>query len=284
MNISIWKLETGLNRYTIRVTNSTFRSSFMLDDVKNSFTGYAVLIVLASGLISFNAFAEQAPGNDDSAQSSSPMKPLTNFEKMELHHRRYTAAANNMAQIVKQLNQKIQEVSLAAKTAEAKDNSQNRRQLETKLRQLENAGATSSVQYSQLHAQMQNEYRNYMALSNDLKDRYDTAKDIKNQENSAGSKEKPKKTRESKAKEAKETKEAKEIKESKARGEVKGARVKETRIEDTQAKLLSSSSSKDPRVMDLDPNEVRARRDGIKSPASTAVPASTPGPTLNIVQ
>ena len=65
------------------------------------------------------------------------MKPLTNFEKMELHHRRYTTAANSMAQLVKQLNQKIQEVSLAAKTAEAKDNSHNRRQLETKLRQLE---------------------------------------------------------------------------------------------------------------------------------------------------
>src|SRR5690349_18562864 len=157
----------------------------MLDDVKNSFTGYAVLIALVFGFISPNAFAEQAPGNDESEQSSPTMKPLTNFEKMELHHRRYTAAANNMAQLVKQLNQKIQEVSLAAKTAEAKDNSQNRRQLETKLRQLENASATSSIQYSQLQAQMQNEYRNYMSLSNDLKDRYDTAKDSKNPENAA---------------------------------------------------------------------------------------------------
>jgi hypothetical protein len=251
----------------------------MLDDVKNPFTGYAVLMALVLGFISPSAFAEQAPANDESGQSSPAMKPLTNFEKMELHHRRYTAAANNMAQLVKQLNQKIQEVSLAAKTAEAKDNSQNRRQLENKLRQLENAGATSSIQYSQLQAQMQNEYRNYISLSNDLKDRYDTAKDLKHQENAASSKEKPKKAREPKAKEAKETKEAKE---SKARGEVKSARVKETRIEDTQ--LLSSSPSKDPRVMDLDPNEVRARRDGIKSPASAAVPASAPGPTLNIVQ
>lgn len=265
----------------------------MLDDVKTSFAGYAVLMILVSGLISFNAFAEQAPGNDESEQSSAPMKPLTNFEKMELHHRRYTAAANSMAQLVKQLSQKIQEVSLAAKTAEAKDNSQNRRQLETKLRQLENAGATSSIQYSQLQAQMQNEYRNYMALSNDLKDRYDVAKDLKNQENpardAAGSKERPKKPREPKAKEAKETKakeikETKDIGESKARGEAKNAGVKETRIEDAQTKLLSSSASKDPRVMNLNPNEVRARRDGIKSPASVPVPALAPGPTLNIVQ
>jgi len=259
----------------------------MLDNVKTSFAGYAVLMILVSGLISFNAFAEQVPGNDESEQSSAPMKPLTNFEKMELHHRRYTAAANSMAQLVKQLSQKIQEVSLAAKTAEAKDNSQNRRLLETKLRQLENAGATSSIQYSQLQAQMQNEYRNYMALSNHLKDRYDIANDLKNQENpagdAAGSKERPKKPREPKAKEtgAKETKEAKE---SKARGEAKNARVKETRIEDAQTKLLSSSAAKDPRVMNLDPNEVRARRDGIKSPASVPVPALAPAPTLNIVR
>jgi chromosome segregation ATPase len=251
----------------------------MLDDVKNSFTSYAVLIALVFGFISPNAFAEQAAGNDESEQSSPTMKPLTNFEKMELHHRRYTAAANNMAQLVKQLNQKIQEVSLAAKTAEAKDNSQNRRQLETKLRQLENASATSSIQYSQLQAQMQNEYRNYMSLSNDLKDRYDTAKDSKNPENAArdatDSKEKARRNKELKAKESKE---------AKVRGDAKNIKVKETRTEDAQAKLLSSSPSRDPRVMDLDPNEVRARRDGIKSPASAAVPASGPGPTLNIVQ
>jgi len=258
----------------------------MLYDVKSLFAGYAASMALVFGFISFNAFAEQAPENDELEQSSLPMKPLTNFEKMELHHRRYTTAANNMAQLVRQLNQKIQEVSLAAKTAEAKDNSHNRRQLETKLRQLENASATSGIQYSQLQSQMQNEYRNYMALSNDLKDRYDLVKDSKNRENTArdatGSKEKAKKAREPKGKE----KEAKEAKESKARSESKGTqntKAKETRTEDAQARLLSSPSRKDPRVMDLDPNEVRARRDGIKSPASAVVPGSAPGPTLNIV-
>jgi hypothetical protein len=277
------KLEIGssLNRDTIRVKNSTIRSSFMLYGVKNLLTGYAVSMTLLFGFISPDAFAEQAPENGESGQSASPMKPLTNFERMELHHRRYTAAANNMAQLVRQLNQKIQEVSLAAKTAEAKDNSQNRRQLESKLRQLENASATSGIQYSQLQAQMQNEYRNYMALSNNLKDRYDVAKDLKNREDVSGdaasSKEKPKKAREPKAKEIS------EAKESKARAEAKNTKVKDTRIEDAKARLLSSSPAKDPRVLDLDPNEVRARRDGIKNPASTLVPGSAPGPTLNIV-
>jgi hypothetical protein len=256
----------------------------MLYGVKSLFAGYAASMALVFGFVSFNAFAEQAPANDELEQSSSPMKPLTNFEKMELHHRRYATAANNMAQLVRQLNQKIQEVSLAAKTAEAKDNSHNRRQLETKLRQLENASATSGIQYSQLQSQMQNEYRNYMALSNDLKDRYDVAKDSRNRENvtrdATGSKEKAKKDREPKVKEAK------EAKESMARSEAKNTqntKVKETRTEDAQVRLLSSPSKKDPRVMDLDPNEVRARRDGIKSPASAVVPGSAPGPTLNIV-
>ena len=66
-----------------------------------------------------------------SEQTSHPIgERLTDFETMEVHHRRYSAAANNMAQLFKQLNQKIQEVSLAAKTFEAKNNSHNRRLLE----------------------------------------------------------------------------------------------------------------------------------------------------------
>src|SRR5690348_5275375 len=125
-----------------------------------------VWIALAVGLASSIAEAEQAsPADKASAQQPhlANEPPLTNFEKMELHHHRYTTAANNMAQLLKQLNQKAQEVALAARVAEAKDSSQNRRQLELKLRQLDNVSSTYAIQYSQLQAQMQNEYRNYMA-------------------------------------------------------------------------------------------------------------------------
>ncbi|HEX8874260.1 MAG TPA: hypothetical protein VF780_06490, partial [Nitrosospira sp.] len=114
----------------------------MTYNLKNSLVSHAALMVLMFGLASFSAFAGQGPADDMPEQASRPMEPLTNFEKMELHYRRYSTAANNMAQLFKQLNQKTQEVSLAAKAAEAKDNSQNRRHLETKLRQLENASAT----------------------------------------------------------------------------------------------------------------------------------------------
>src|SRR5579871_3473786 len=117
----------------------------MAYNLENSLVSYAALMALMFGFVPFSAFAEQAPANDASEQASQPMEPLTNFEKMELHHRRYSTAANNMAHLFKQLNQKIQEVSLAAKTAEAKDNSQNRRHLEIKLRQLENVSATYGI-------------------------------------------------------------------------------------------------------------------------------------------
>ncbi len=253
----------------------------MAYSVENTLAGYAALVVLVFGFISFSAFAEQAPSNDVPEQSSLPKgKPLTNFEKMELHHRRYSAAANNMAQLFKHLSQKTQEVSLAAKTAEAKDSSQNRRQLEIKLRQLESASATYGIQYSQLHAQMQNEYRSYMALSNDLKARYDTVKDSRNPENAA------KDGAELKARSAKnrepKVKETKEAKETKTRSEAKNIKAKETRIEDLQAR--TTPTTRDPRIMDLDPDEVRARRDGIKEPSSAAAPKSAPGPATNIIR
>ena len=103
---------------------------------------------------------------------------LTDYETMELHLRRYGAAANSMAQLFKQLNQKIQEVSLAAKTVEAKNNSHNRRILEERLRQLENMRASFSSQHNQLQSQMQNEYRSYAALSSSLKAKYDALDEL----------------------------------------------------------------------------------------------------------
>ncbi|MDQ3185230.1 MAG: hypothetical protein M3Q16_01975 [Pseudomonadota bacterium] len=126
-----------------------------------------------------SALAEEQTSlaSDAPALPSRSGEPLTDFETMELHYRRYTTAANTMAQLFKQLNQKIQEVALAAKTADAKNNSHNRRLLEDKLRQLESARTSTSHQYAQLQSQMQNEYRSYTAISNDLKARYDTPKD-----------------------------------------------------------------------------------------------------------
>lgn len=227
--------------------------------------GVALLLGTCFGNVSA-AEAQEVKRNDarpvDVSDPGTPSaaKPLTDFEKLELYHRRYTAAANNIAQLFKQLNQRIQEVSLAAKTFEAKDSSHNQRLLENKLRQLENVRTSYNVQYSQLHAQMQNEYRNYAALSGDLRSRYDPAGDPGNREA------------------------RKDGKDKKARA------AKTTGTKDTNAHLKARESAPeglhaeemppDPRVLDMNTRELRARRDrpdvpasSVNAPGDSAVPA-----------
>ena len=247
----------------------------MIRDIGSLLARYTALIALLFGLCLPSAFAEQmeeAPADTFESASRPIGEPLTDFEKMEVHHRRYSTAANNMAQLFKQLNQKIQEVSLAAKTVEAKDSSHNRRLLETKLRQLENARASYSSQYSQLYGQMQNEYRNYAALSNNLKVKHDAIKDSRKREDAGketkGEKAKQAKTRDSSAKGSK-------AKESKSRNAKAGEA-------DTDELKVNDSTTRDPRIMDMDTEELRARRDGTRLPAPTS--GSNAGPSLNIVR
>ena len=249
----------------------------MIWDIGSLVARYTALIALVFGLCLPSASAEQMEEatEDMSEPASHPIgESLTDFEKMEVHHRRYSTAANNMAQLFKQLNQKVQEVSLAAKTVEAKDSSHNRRLLETSLRQLENARASYSTQYSQLYAQMQNEYRNYAALNNNLKVKHDAIKDSRKREDvgkeTKGEKVKQAKTRDSSVKDSK-------AKESKSRNAKAGEhKTPELKVKD--------STAKDPRIMDMDMDteELRARRDGTKLPAPAS--GSDSGPSLNIVR
>jgi hypothetical protein len=248
----------------------------MTDNIGSLFARWAVLFALAFSIFSVsNAAAQQVERNrqdkpiaDAAEPASRPLgPPLTEFEKMQLHHRRYSAAANSMASLFKLLNQKIQEVTLAAKTFEAKDNSHNRRQLETKLQQLENARATYSGQYLQLQSQMQNEYRNYVAISNDLKARYDgTAGEDREEvaKNTGGTKAK---SAGSKPAKAMGTKDEDTVSRS--------VKAKESRIEEP---FVADSPAKDPRVLDLDTKEVRARREGrsIAEPSESSQPATAP--------
>jgi hypothetical protein len=252
----------------------------MTDDIGSILIRYTVLVALVFGAGTSDAFAEEMERSRAITDMSEPAlrsigRPLTDFEKMEIHHRRYSIAANNMAQLLKQLNQKIQEVSLAVKTFEAKDNSHNRRQLETKLQQLENMRHSYSIQYSQLQAQMQNEYRNYAAISNNLRAKYDTAKDSKHREDPAhdanGAKEKPAKNKVSRTKDTKDVRDTRNIKDSKAR---------ESRIEELP---VTDQPAKDPRVMDMDTKELRERRDGTTKPAGSNSEVA-PGPTLSTIR
>jgi len=229
----------------------------MTDDIGSVFARRAVLFTLVFSTLVSSAAAQQAernrqdrPATNTAESASRPRgQPLTGFEKMQLHHRRYSAAANNMAHLFKLLNQKIQEVSLAAKTVEAKDNSHNRRQLEIRLQQLESARVAYSVQYLQLQSQMQNEYRNYAAISNGLKAKYDEPTRSRGEitRDAGSAKAKPDVSKSAKAK-------SMEDKDTESH-----AKAKESGIEEQP---VVESVAKDPRVLDLDTKEVRARREG----------------------
>jgi hypothetical protein len=252
---------------------------------------FAILAMSAYGLCLPGASAAAAeqpsqPGQDRPAENmplpgGSADEPLTELEKMELHYRRYTAAANGVAHLFKQLNQKIEDVSLAAKAWEVKNSSHNRRVLEDKLRQLESARATYNLQHAQLQGQMQNEYRSYAAIVHNLKNRYRDANAAKVEQADADAKPKQTRGKEAKPRDSR-------MRESKP-GEVKGqdsktassrttaSKDKELRARNKQASDLQGGEqeAKDPRVIDLDTRELRARRDGITK--------TEPGPTLNAV-
>lgn len=251
----------------------------MANNIRNSLARYAgviALVPLISGACLSSAFAELAEKDVGASGVSEPTSrpiggSLTDFETMELHYRRYSNAANNMAQLVKQLNQKIQDVSLAAKTVEAKSNSQNKRILEDKLRQLENARTSSSHQYAQLQSQMQNEYRNYAAISSNLKAKYDNASGSKTTpETPKDAKDKSAKSKDSKAKTAR----AKDL-------NVKEPKTKDSQINDPQA---AEPPAKAARIKDLETEEVRSRRDTAKGLNSGQAPHPAPRPTLNSVR
>ena len=247
----------------------------MANNIRSSLARYAgviALVPLISGACLSSAFAEEAEqgaaARDVSELSSRPIgEPLTDFETMELHYRRYSNAANNMAQLVKQLNQKIQDVSLAAKTVATKNSSHNKRLLEDKLRQLESARTSSSNQYALLQTQMQNEYRNYTAISNNLKARYDTANGSKTTQETA---------KDMKAKSSAKGKDSK-VKDSKA----KDLKTKDPRINESQVR---NSRTKGPQIKDLGTEELRARRDAAKDSNSSRASSTAPSPTLNIVR
>lgn len=245
----------------------------MTDDIGSLFARWALLFALMLGPLIpgvSSAAAQPAernrqdrPATNTTESASRPRgQPLTEFEKMQLHHRRYSAAANNMAHLFKLLNQKIQEVSLAAKTVEAKDNSHNRRQLEIRLQQLESARVAYSVQYLQLQSQMQNEYRNYAAISNDLKAKYDGPARSRGEiaRDAGGAKAKLDVSKSAKARSI----------EDKDTGSHANA---EPRIEEQP---VADSPARDPRVLDLDTKEVRARREGRSKiePSESSLPVT----------
>jgi len=104
-------------------------------------------------------------------------QPLTDIEAIELHQRRYIDAANNIAKLFYQLDQKVHEVTQAAKALSASpDNERILFQLLYKARRMENAQKSFNNKYSQLKAKMQYELRSFIDANNVFKTQQDNIK------------------------------------------------------------------------------------------------------------
>ena len=100
---------------------------------------------------------------------SSMGEPLTEIEIMELHQRRFIDAANNVAKLFNSFDQKVHEVTLAAKAASSYPfNERIQLNLLNKTRQMERAQRSFNSRYLQLQSQMEYEFRSFIAASNDF--------------------------------------------------------------------------------------------------------------------
>jgi hypothetical protein len=108
---------------------------------------------------------------------SSIGEPLTDIETMELHQRRFIDAANNVAKLFSRFDQKVHEVTLAAKAATSYPyNERIQHQLLNKTRQIERAQKSFNSKYLQLQSQMEYEFRSFIAASNDFMEQQDKIK------------------------------------------------------------------------------------------------------------
>lgn len=96
-------------------------------------------------------------------------QPLTDIEKMELHQRRFIDAANSVAELFSQFDQRIHEFTQTAKDVVAYPyNDRTQDQLLYKARQIKSAQKAFNSRYSQLQAKMQYEFNNFIAVSDAL--------------------------------------------------------------------------------------------------------------------
>ena len=136
---------------------------------KNSLIRLICFVVLALGISVSSANPEEI-----SSESGLPTplyrsmgQPLTDIETMELHQRRFIDAANSVAKLFSQFDQKVHDVAQAARAVSASPyNERAQDQLLYKARQMGNAQQSFDSRYLQLQAKMQYEFRSFIAASN----------------------------------------------------------------------------------------------------------------------
>ena len=146
---------------------------------KNSLLQLICFVILAFGI----SLSSANPG-EISSESGLPTplyrsmgQPLTDIQRIELHQRRFIDAANSVAKLFSQFDQKVHEITRAAKAvSESPYNERVQQQLLYKTRQMENAQNTFDNRYIQLQAKMQYEFSNFISASNDFMTQQDKIK------------------------------------------------------------------------------------------------------------
>lgn len=135
-------------------------------------------------VLSFGISLSSANPEEISSKSGLPTplyrsmgQPLTDIERMELHQRRFIDAANDVAKLFSQFDQKVHEITRAAKAVyESPYNERVLQQLLYKARQMENTQNSFDNKYLQLQSKMQYEFSNFIAASNDFMTQQDKIK------------------------------------------------------------------------------------------------------------
>ena len=151
----------------------------MENSKKNSLLHLICFVILAFGI----SLSSANPG-EISSESGLPTplyrsmgQPLTDIQRIELHQRRFIDAANSVAKLFSQFDQKVHEISRAAKAvSESPYNEWVQQQLLYKARQMENAQNSFDSRYLQLQSKMQYEFSNFISASNDFMTQQDKIK------------------------------------------------------------------------------------------------------------
>ena len=139
-----------------------------------------LIITLTLGTNISNANPEEISENSGlpTPLYSSMGEPLTDIEIMELHQRRFIDAANNVAKLFSRFDQKVHEVTLAAKVASSYPfNERIQLRLLNKTRQMEKAQRSFNSKYLQLQSQMEYEFRSFIAASNNFMEQQEKIRD-----------------------------------------------------------------------------------------------------------
>lgn len=141
------------------------------------FAGIAVLtlVVLQTSMSQEKAAPLVIHSRADMAQAVDQIQ--ADLSSLNQHHENYRQAAEKLSALYSNLSKKVDAVSKAAGAVSgSQSNSDSTNALLAATKQMQETQMSFNLQYLQLQEQMQNENRQYTAVSNILKTKHDTVK------------------------------------------------------------------------------------------------------------